>query len=116
MKTEDPFILASQASQVFYCNDLSNKGWVVATKVQSRDAYDTSLPTNDEAASKLNEVQPNTENVDDTYQEMESFTPQFLGYQSNEFNDEVNLRRDDMEKIVVDVPNLGKKRKRVTKT
>ena len=81
------------------------KGWVVATKVQLWDAYDTSLPTNDEASSNLNEVQPNTEDIDDTYQEMESFTPWFLGYQSNQFNDEVNFRRDDMEKIVVDVPN-----------
>jgi len=72
------------------------------------------LPTNDEVASNLNEVQPNTEDVDDTYQEMESFTPHFLGYQSNQFNDEVNLQRDDMEKLLLMCLIYGKKR--VTKT
>ena len=40
LKTNDPFVLASQASQVFYCNDVANKGWLVALKVQPRDVYD----------------------------------------------------------------------------
>ena len=56
LKTEDLFILASQASQVFNYNDVSNKGWIVATEVQLRDAYNISLPTDDEATSKLNKA------------------------------------------------------------
>ena len=57
----------------------------------------------------MNEVQPNTEDVYETYQEIESFTPQFPECHSNEFNDEVNLRRDDAEITVADVPKLAKK-------
>jgi len=30
----DPFILASQASQVFYYNDGASKGWLIVVKVQ----------------------------------------------------------------------------------
>jgi len=40
MKTNEPFVLANQASQVFYAEDLSNKGWHVVQKVQPRDSFD----------------------------------------------------------------------------
>ena len=39
-KTNEPFILANQASQVFYANDNSNKGWQVVRKTQPRDSFD----------------------------------------------------------------------------
>ncbi|KAH0765136.1 hypothetical protein KY285_001007 [Solanum tuberosum] len=38
--TNEPFVLADQASQVFYANDNSNKGWKVVRKTQPRDAYE----------------------------------------------------------------------------
>ncbi|WMV58589.1 hypothetical protein MTR67_051974 [Solanum verrucosum] len=40
LKTNDPFVLANQASQVFYANDNSNKGWQVAMKTQPRDSFE----------------------------------------------------------------------------
>uniref|UniRef100_K4B608 DUF4216 domain-containing protein n=1 Tax=Solanum lycopersicum TaxID=4081 RepID=K4B608_SOLLC len=39
-KTDEAFILANQASQVFYDNDNSNKGWQVVVKTQPRDSFD----------------------------------------------------------------------------
>ncbi|KAH0729502.1 hypothetical protein KY290_000621 [Solanum tuberosum] len=40
LKVKEPFVLANQASQVFYVDDLSNKGWHVVRKVQPRDSFD----------------------------------------------------------------------------
>ncbi|KAK6782082.1 hypothetical protein RDI58_019878 [Solanum bulbocastanum] len=40
LKTNEPFVLADQASQVFYTNDNSYKGWQVVTKTQPRDSYE----------------------------------------------------------------------------
>ncbi|KAH0725078.1 hypothetical protein KY284_000943 [Solanum tuberosum] len=40
LKTNEPFVLADQASQVFYANDNSNKGWQVVRKIQPRDSYE----------------------------------------------------------------------------
>ncbi|KAM3303777.1 hypothetical protein P3S67_014808 [Capsicum chacoense] len=39
-KTNEPFVLVNQASQVFYANDNSNKGWHVVRKTQPRDSYE----------------------------------------------------------------------------
>ncbi|WMV54979.1 hypothetical protein MTR67_048364 [Solanum verrucosum] len=40
LKINEQFVLASQASQVFYAIDHSNKGWHIVQKVQPRDAFD----------------------------------------------------------------------------
>ncbi|KAH0660304.1 hypothetical protein KY285_028863 [Solanum tuberosum] len=40
LKTNEPFVLADQASQVFYANDNSHKGWQVVRKTQPRDSYE----------------------------------------------------------------------------
>ncbi|KAH0650674.1 hypothetical protein KY285_030764 [Solanum tuberosum] len=40
LKTNEPFVLANQASQVFYGNDNSNKGWQVAMKTQPHDSFE----------------------------------------------------------------------------
>ncbi|WMV08999.1 hypothetical protein MTR67_002384 [Solanum verrucosum] len=40
LKTNEPFVLADQASQVFYAKDNSNKGWQVVRKTQPRDSYE----------------------------------------------------------------------------
>ena len=39
-KPNDPFDLVDQASQVFYVDDTSNKGWQVVRKIQSHDSYE----------------------------------------------------------------------------
>lgn len=41
LKTNDPFVLASQASQVFYTTDVVNKdSWRVVVKAHPQDAYE----------------------------------------------------------------------------
>ncbi|WMV29982.1 hypothetical protein MTR67_023367 [Solanum verrucosum] len=40
LKTDNPFVLANQASQVFYAKDHSNKGWNVVRKFLPRDSFD----------------------------------------------------------------------------
>ncbi|XP_075088317.1 uncharacterized protein LOC142170329 [Nicotiana tabacum] len=40
LKINEPFVLANQALQVFYADDLSNKGWHVVQKVQPHDFVD----------------------------------------------------------------------------
>ena len=38
--TNEPFILASQAQQVFYVQDTIDSNWRVTIKIQPRDFYD----------------------------------------------------------------------------
>ncbi|XP_075103619.1 uncharacterized protein LOC142178190 [Nicotiana tabacum] len=40
LKTNEPFVLAEQASRVFYTIDNFNKGWHVVRKTQPRDSYE----------------------------------------------------------------------------
>ncbi|WMV19934.1 hypothetical protein MTR67_013319 [Solanum verrucosum] len=40
LKTNELFVLVDQASQVFYADDNSNKGWQVVRKTQPRDSYE----------------------------------------------------------------------------
>lgn len=40
LKTNEPFVLANQVSQVFYTSDNFNKGWCVAWKIHARDTYE----------------------------------------------------------------------------
>ncbi|CAN1832649.1 hypothetical protein LINPERHAP1_LOCUS33550, partial [Linum perenne] len=39
LKTNEPFVLASQASQVFFVDDRVHKKWHVVVRVQPRDTY-----------------------------------------------------------------------------
>ncbi|KAH0776322.1 hypothetical protein KY290_007733 [Solanum tuberosum] len=48
LKTNEPFVLADQASQVFYANDNSNKGRIVVRKTQPRDAYEIVVQIDDD--------------------------------------------------------------------
>lgn len=40
LRTDEPFVLASQASQVFYVKDNLIKGWHMVSKMHPRDTYD----------------------------------------------------------------------------
>jgi len=40
LKTDEPFVLANQVSQVYYARDHSNKGWNVVRKFMPRDSFD----------------------------------------------------------------------------
>lgn len=48
LKINEPFVLANQASQVFYANDNSNKGWQLVMKTQPRDSFEIIEQMNDE--------------------------------------------------------------------
>ena len=91
LKINDPFVLASQASQVFYCNDVANKGWVVALKMEPRDVYDISMPTDDEfqVEDDNNEMISSANLFDDVYQEMESSHRKLNAFDSSLFDVEV---------------------------
>ncbi|KAF7814854.1 uncharacterized protein G2W53_028823 [Senna tora] len=40
LNTNEPFVLASQAKQVFYLDDISDPGWLVVVKTNPRDLFD----------------------------------------------------------------------------
>ncbi|XP_062075803.1 uncharacterized protein LOC133779922 [Humulus lupulus] len=48
MHEDEPFILASQAEQVMYVEDLKHKEWHVVLKINSRDYYNMSVQSYDE--------------------------------------------------------------------
>ncbi|KAH0765174.1 hypothetical protein KY285_001045 [Solanum tuberosum] len=71
LKINEPFVLANQASQVFfYANDNSNKGWQVMMKTQPRDSFEIIEQMNDDVVElgspsqkkrkRTNEVQDET--------------------------------------------------------
>lgn len=53
LKTNEPFVLANQASQVFYANDNANKGWHVVMKTQPRDSYEIVKQMDDDIVDDL---------------------------------------------------------------
>lgn len=62
----EPFILASQAQQVFYIEDPIEKGWRVVVKTKTRDSFDMdpilSLDVDSIHASSLNDTHQSDEN------------------------------------------------------
>ena len=66
LKINEPFILANQASQVFYAIDNINKGWHVVVKTQPRDLYD--MPSQNDA-----EINNMCDDLGEAYQHDESF-------------------------------------------
>ena len=43
LRTNEPFILASQAQKVFYVKDVSDPNWYVVQKTHPRDLYDMQI-------------------------------------------------------------------------
>ena len=103
LKTNEPFVLANQASQVFYATDTKNKGWHVVLKTQPRDSYDVPMVMDD----ILNE-----DDDGEAYQQKHSFNIELGNPLSLEEDTEINWSRKDREPILVEVPNTKKKRKR----
>ena len=84
LKTEEPFILASQAIQVFYVQDPVDTEWHAVVFTKPRDLYD------------LDEVA----NVGDLYMENESGSTENL----QELMDNTYDVRDDISGIILDSP------------
>ena len=67
LKTNEPFVLASQTSQVFYAINNCNKGWHVVQKTQPRDLY--------AMRSQLDDDIKHIDLSNEAYQHGESFHP-----------------------------------------
>lgn len=104
LKTNEPFVLATQASQVFYVTDSVTKGWHVVQKNQPRDTYTMSLKMDDDLKEPVD--------VDEAYQQGESSNPIIDASKLLNMDDNVNLCRNDVEPMTVDRPSTQKKRKR----
>lgn len=106
LKTNEPFVLASQVSQVFYATDIVNKGsWRVVVKTKPRDIYE--LPREIDSESQNMETM---DLVEDAYQEHESFSLHMIesSYTHNEMNNEDRI---DVEPEINE-STIVKKRKR----
>nr|CAD1844144.1 unnamed protein product [Ananas comosus var. bracteatus] len=98
LKTNEPFVLANQASQVFYATDNINKGWHVVQKTQPRDLYE--MPLQMDADSE--DVQDGI----DAYQEYESFPPINNLSTSLNMDNEISRNRKDIEPMMVDADKI----------
>ena len=56
---DEPYVLASQASQVFYMKDVRHKDWMVVVKTKPREVFDVGI----EAVDNDEEVDTYMENV-----------------------------------------------------
>ena len=85
---EDPFVLACQAEQVFYLNDMKlGKNWRVVQRTKPRAIYDMPQEKDEE------------EEKDEVYQQHE-----MQGYgETIDVDDSVELHRDDIDMIQVDM-------------
>ncbi|KAJ1419598.1 hypothetical protein SESBI_14925 [Sesbania bispinosa] len=56
LKTHEPYILASQAQQVYYVKDTKDPNWLVVVKTKPRDFYDIPEEPTNEACQENEEV------------------------------------------------------------
>lgn len=109
LKSDEPFVLASQVSQVFYATDVVNKGnWRIALKTKPRATYEFSL-------AKENGLQDIdiSDGVEDAYQERESFNLNLFAHTLTYTHNGMNIEdRIDVEPEIVDASTVVKKRKR----
>lgn len=87
LKTNEPFILASQARQAFYVTDNVNRGWKLACKSQPRNFCESLDQENDEEG--------------DPYQHGELFKPTYFASSSTTASAEVCTRRVGIDPIFV---------------
>ena len=108
LKVDEPFVLASQVSQVFYVTDVVRKGsWRVAVQTRPRKSFECFHEDGGHT-----DIEDHDDVEQDAYQENESFhlnygTPD-LAYTSNEMNNEIRV---DIEPVIVRAPTTGQKRK-----
>ena len=62
LKTDEPFVLARQASQVFFVKDNLIKGWHLVVKMQPRDTYDVPPGDSDDEA-----IEPDDDGYEDEH-------------------------------------------------
>lgn len=89
LKIDEPFILASQARQVFYVNDNINKGWQLVSKIQPRNYSELS----DDGSDGVKEC--------DAYQHGELFKPTYFASSSTSASAEICRSRVGIDPIIV---------------
>ncbi|XP_058005383.1 uncharacterized protein LOC131181354 [Hevea brasiliensis] len=103
LKTNEPFILANQASQVFYVPDNIHKGWHCVIKAHPRDSYDIPLEEDIDPAD-LNQL-------GEGYQADESVNLESRETTTVDANDQISWKRMDIEPLIIDISSTQKKRK-----
>lgn len=90
---DEPYVLASQATQVFYVEDKRQKDWYVVVKTKARDVFDAGVgPQRDE---------------DDTYSFSENVP---YNVSSNEVvSDNLGWARDDVEGMTIDASIIAQR-------
>ncbi|CAD6247045.1 unnamed protein product [Miscanthus lutarioriparius] len=58
LSTDEPYVLASQAEQVYYVNDTQDPKWYVMVKTISRDYFDTPPTDEEDATTKSSKSSP----------------------------------------------------------
>ncbi|KAK9999241.1 hypothetical protein SO802_018844 [Lithocarpus litseifolius] len=91
--TDEPYVLASQATQVFYVEDKRHQNWYVVVKTKARDVFDASIgPQRDE---------------DDTYSFSENVS---YNISTNEVvSDNLGWARDDVEGMTIDASIIAER-------
>lgn len=109
LKVDEPFVLASQVSQVFYATNVIKKGtWRVAVKTKPRVTYEME-PSQGSDSQNLDML----DDVEDAYQERESFA--FTAPPSVYTHSGIDIEETvDVEPEIIDATTLVKKRKRNT--
>ncbi|KAF7153672.1 hypothetical protein RHSIM_Rhsim01G0178800 [Rhododendron simsii] len=86
---DEPFILASQASQVYYVNDVREKEWVIAVRTKARDVYDVGNGESEESDAG-------------TYYENEPYNLVVENIAAN-MNENLHWSRNDADGITIDL-------------
>ncbi|KAL0007409.1 hypothetical protein SO802_008911 [Lithocarpus litseifolius] len=93
--TDEPFVLASEASQVFYVADKREKDWYVVVKTKARDVFDAGTG-------------PQRDDDDDAYTYCEHVPYNIRTNDSFDGeNDNQGWARDDIEGMTIDAPVSG---------
>ncbi|XP_056688246.1 uncharacterized protein [Spinacia oleracea] len=87
LKTDEPFILASQARQDFYATANINKGWVIASKTQPRNLLDDDSDVDEQS---------------EAYQQSEFDRPTYVASSSTSASSEICRSRASIDPIIVE--------------
>ncbi|XP_021865807.1 uncharacterized protein [Spinacia oleracea] len=87
LKTDEPFILASQARQAFYATDNINKVWVIASNTQPRNLLDDDSDVDEQS---------------EAYQQTEFDRPTYVASSSTSESSEIRRSRAGIDPIIVE--------------
>lgn len=111
LRTNEPFILACQAKQVFYVRDTVDSDWYIVQKFQPRDFYNMHMQ-----GEVLNDDDEEEVFNDDAYQQNETCGVQCLPYIEESEGDVLSWHRTDIPGQHVDPTEVAqqtrKKRKK----